>query len=234
MYMSKIFNTDIQIGKAAEGELVCWIQNYFNSNNPNKNILSYQYDSDFEANERGLKGSERDKVLKKYDLKFRLYKEKVDYLNKIKDITFEIKCDKYNNTGNVCIEYTYRGNPSGIFSSNSDFFINWMPRFSTNNLYIVKLDKFKEMLLNNFMDKLRPTGDTIRDIKGGSKMAMSFIISKEDFEDKFKECGGRIEYADGSYIVNKFNLSTFGEKDNSGKVIYTCSEMKNYNDDNII
>lgn len=209
------FTNDLDFGKWGETTLWPWLEKFFSRG---EKKLSYWYDSDYEA--RNLKGTEKKKMLKSYDLKFGLY-----YGNKIfceREIKFEVKTDKYENTGNLAFEYKDKGIESGVFATSADYFVYFMPRFEKENLYIIKADKMKELLSQSKWTMYHNYG-------GDLNKTLNFIIPKTYFDDDFKSSGGRIETIEGITIPDCYNLTKFSE---SKKTVYYGDTMKKY-DDNI-
>lgn len=208
------FNGDLGWGKWGETTMWPWLEKFFSRGD---NKLSYWYDSDYEA--RNLKGSEKKKMLKSYDLKFGLY-----YGNKIfceKEIKFEVKTDKYDNTGNLAFEYKDKGIESGVFGTSAEWFVYFMPRFEKDNIYIIKTEKLKELLSQEKWKQYFNYG-------GDLNKTLNFIIPKIDFDDDFKTSGGRIETIEGVTIPQEYNVTKFN---NSKKAVYYGDTMKKYDDD---
>ena len=64
--------------------------------------------------------------LREWDIKY-IIKDIHDIINlNGKSYKFEIKADKYVNTGNVAIENRYKGNDSGL-NTKADYFVYVMP-----------------------------------------------------------------------------------------------------------
>jgi len=208
------FNGDLDWGKWGESTMWPWIEKFFTRGDKK---LSYWYDSDYEA--RDMKGSDKKAMLKSYDLKFGLY-----YGNKIfceREIKFEIKTDKYANTGNLAFEYKDKGVESGVFTTAAEYFVYFMPRFEKDNIYIIKCDKLKALLSE---DKWK----IYYNYGGDLNKTLNFIIPKNEFDVDFIACGGRIETMTNVSIPEEFGLSRFNE---SGKVVYQGTTLKKYDDD---
>ena len=69
---------------------------------------------------------------------------------------FEVKNElMVQRTGNVAIEIASRGNPSGIFATRSNF---WLEKIR-NDFYIIKTFDLKKKLFNAGFDNVRCGGD---------------------------------------------------------------------------
>lgn len=140
-------------------------------------------------------GSSRGSKLKDYDLRF-------DLLNDItKEITYEIKTDKYDDTGNVFFEKSCNGVASGVIYSKSDFFIYFLPRRKKNNLYYIRTENLKHILTTIFRNCISyGAGD------GGR--VVGYLINTQDFDEVFVKWGGELITLDVE-IPEKFNLTKF-------------------------
>jgi len=101
----------------------------------------------------------------KYDLKLGQVGEK--YLSSIlSEKKVEVKTDfKANKTGNVFIEYESRNKPSGISTSESDFYA-----FILSNELIILIEK------EDLKKKCRKYLKTSRDVKGGDSNTSKGIL----------------------------------------------------------
>jgi hypothetical protein len=209
------FTADLDYGKAGENELWPWIERYFSTST---RLVSYWYDSDYEA--RNLKGTSYKSKLKEYDLKFGVYKESKIFCER--ELTFEIKTDKYErNTGNLVFEYKDKGYESGPFGSSADYFIYWLPKFTADNLYIIKTDKLIELLKREeYKNYLTYGGDVDK--------TQMFVIPKTDFNNDFIKAGGKIETLNSERLLNDFGISQF--KVDNKKTNYYSDEIKKYDD----
>ena len=101
----------------------------------------------------------------KYDLKLGQVGEK--YLSKIlTDKKIEVKTDfKASKTGNIFIEYRSRGKPSGISTSESDFYA-----FILSNELIILIEK------DELKKRCRIYLNTNRDVKGGDSNTSKEIL----------------------------------------------------------
>ena len=89
-----------------------------------------------------------------------------------KNLYMEIKTDNYVNdnkdTGNIAIETRYRGKPSGISVTKSDWWVYYMPDISVNNLWMMECDKLKRFIKENIKD--------LKVVKGGDNNWSELIL----------------------------------------------------------
>jgi hypothetical protein len=92
-----------------------------------------------------------DKKGKNSDYDLIMYSPKAD-----KNLYMEVKTDKYVNderdTGNIAIEIEFKGKPSGISVTKSDWWVYYMPNISVNNLWMMECDKLKRFIKENIKD----------------------------------------------------------------------------------
>jgi len=208
--MSTQFTQDEKFGKYFEFELIPFIENFFNNKLPNSKI-SYWYDSNYESEKMKSKS-----ILKDYDLKFGVYDRGTIFAKK--EISFEIKTDKFMNTGNLAFEKKYKNKPSGAFGSKADYFIYFFPRRIKENLYIIKRDKLVELLNDTkWNEYLRYGGD--------NNSALMYIIPSSEFEADFVKFGGKLETYEVE-IPAEFGLDKFI----NSSISYVSNEITNYPD----
>jgi hypothetical protein len=140
-------------------------------------------------------GSSRGKSLKDYDLRF-------DLLNNVtKEITYEVKTDKYEDTGNVFFEKSCNGVESGVIYSKADYFIYFLPRKKESNLYYIRTENLKHILTTIFHFCISyGAGD------GGR--VVGYLINTQDFDEVFIKYGGEIITLDVN-IPDEYNLTRF-------------------------
>lgn len=203
---SKEFSKDMEWGNFGEGVMINYITETFKTKDK---FVSYWYSSgDMTSNKS---------IMKSYDLRFGTYlnTDRVNFINKF-DV--EIKCDGYGiDTGNLIFEKSCNKKKSGVFATKAKYFIYFLPLFKTDNIYLIKSEKLVE-LLNNFNEYIVSGGDY------GSSTFM-YKISREDFNDKFIEAGGRIETYEKYIIPEKFEKKQFEKKSN---YVYYGDTMKKY------
>jgi len=83
-------------------------------------------------------------------------------------ILFEVKNDiKSAKTGNIAIEYECRGVSSGVDRTKADFWVS----IGSNEVFILKIDKLKELIKNEEYD---------RKVSGGDDMVAKMYLFKKD------------------------------------------------------
>jgi len=96
-----------------------------------------------------------------------MYSPKAD-----KNLYMEVKTDNYvddnNDTGNIAIEIRYRGKPSGISTTKSDWWVYYMPDISVNNLWMMPCDKLKRFIKENIKD--------LKVVKGGDNNWSELVL----------------------------------------------------------
>jgi hypothetical protein len=114
--------------------------------------ISVEYNSDF-----------------KYDLKEGKLKGETKFHKMLSNSKIEVKFDRMTRkTGNVYIEYESRGNPSGIRTTEADY---WAYFTQDEECFVISTKKLKEKII-----KLKP-----RKIKGGdNNSSMGFLIKLTD------------------------------------------------------
>lgn len=199
------FNNDLDFGKWTESLMVKYIINYFKEKGF---MLSYVCDSDFEA--INMNEANKKEKLKEFDLKFVLFRSKLDeygdlvrtHTTPIKYITFEIKADKYSDTGNLAFERKDKNKDSGVFVTKADYFIYFLPRFNTENIYMIKSDSLRILLLQDKWKNYFNYG-------GDLGKTLNLIIPKSSFNEDFKAAGGKLETFTNYTIPEQYNITKF-------------------------
>ena len=96
-------------------------------------------------------------------------------------VSFEVKSDRYSNTGNMALEIMDDGKPSGVSVSKANVFIYNYTNLSDDYvfLYFIPLDKLKTLLKEN--------ESTLRIIKGGdNKEASIVLLPMAKYKESFK------------------------------------------------
>lgn len=207
------FNKDEKFGKWGEETLINFIEGYFNEKLINQK-LAYWYDSSYQANNKSY--SERKSILKSYDLKFGLYEN--GNISPKKSVTFEIKTDKFMNTGNVVFEKKYKKESSGPFGSSADYFIYFFPRRLRDQVYLIKRERLVEMFESDtkWNEYLR--------YGGSNQSALMYVIPSVEFDEEFKKFNGKLLQFDNYEIPEEFGIDKF--TDNT--ISYVSNTMKNY------
>ncbi|MBC8437051.1 hypothetical protein H8D85_01860 [bacterium] len=93
-----------------------------------------------------IEGVSKDFYNPDYDLL--MYSPKHD-----KNLKFEVKTDNYVSdeldTGNIAIEIMYKGKSSGLSSTKSDWWVYYMPNISSNNVWMMQVDKLRDLIKKN-------------------------------------------------------------------------------------
>ena len=184
---SEQFYLDLKFGKYAEAAMKDWIIDFVSK----EKKISYLCNSDDEFGH--LPKDERKIRLKEYDLKFDIEGTQV---------LFEVKADKYDNSGNLIFEYKDNGKSSGVFVTKSDYFVYFFPRFFKNNVYIIKSEKLLELLSE-------PRWKHYLNYGGDLGTTANFKIAKDEFNDEFIKAGGLIKTVENVSIPSEFNLTRF-------------------------
>ena len=207
------FTKDEEFGKWGEETLINFIEKYFNEKLPLSKI-AYWYDSSYQASNKSF--SERKSILKSYDLKFGLYEN--GNISPKKSVTFEIKTDKFMNTGNVVIEKKYKKQPSGVFGSSADYFIYFFPRRLKDQVYIIKRERLIEMFESDtkWSEYLRYGGD--------NDSALMYVIPSSEFDEEFKKFNGKLLQFDTYEIPEEFGIDKFTDNN----ISYVSDNVKKY------
>ena len=209
------FTKDEEFGKWGEYTLIPFIEKYFNEKLITQNI-TYWWDSAYEAGNKQY--SERKSILKSYDLKFGLYEN--GNITPKKSVTFEIKTDKFMNTGNIVIEKKYKKQLSGVFGSSADYFVYFFPRRLKDQVYIIRRERLVEMFESDtkWNEYLRYGGD------GDS--ALMYVIPATIFDEDFIKFNGKLLQFDTYEIPEEFGLDKFVDNN----VTYVSNNITNYPD----
>tara|TARA_R100000655_G_scaffold100508_1_gene144974 strand:+ start:1043 stop:1441 length:399 start_codon:yes stop_codon:yes gene_type:complete len=114
------------------------------------------------------------------DLKYGQIKEQ-KVKDMFKDCTIEVKSERnwWKKTGNIAIEYEYRGKPSGIYATKSDY---WFHRLEEDKEEFCTL-VFKTSTLKKIVDKYK---DKLTKNVGDNKASKCVLIPiKEMFSKEF-------------------------------------------------
>jgi hypothetical protein len=107
----------------------------------------------------------------KYDIKM---------LTNGKETTYEIKtdvtCAPLFDTGNIFIEFSSRSKPSGILTSQSDWFVTYFKYL--NELWFIKTNKLLDLINNNDFMVFKNAGDIGSETHG-------YLIKRKEFKKYF-------------------------------------------------
>jgi hypothetical protein len=186
------FSKDLEYGTHFEWESIKYIEDFFNKflikQNKSLKFLNENFSSSV-------------KELKKWDMKYIVVDNFTN--QRLKEITFEIKTDKYDETGNLFFEKSCSKKVSGVFATEANYFIYILPRYKENNFYIVKPEKLIELLNEKFPSCISYGG-------GDGGRVASFLINKNTFDEEFDGVGKLLSW--DVQIPAKFGVSSFTKK----------------------
>lgn len=206
---TKKFNSDLDWGTYWEWETIPFIENLFNK------VLNKRGQKLLFLNENlsdNLNG------LKEWDMKYGVIDTFTNQI--VKTITFEIKADKYDESGNLFFEKSCSKKTSGLFKSKADFFVYFLPRYKENNFYIAKTKDLIKLIEDNF-------GTCISYGGGDGGKVVSYLINKSSFDEVLttdKTC--KLLTCDLK-IPEKFLIPKFGEKK---RYVYYADSIVKYTD----
>ena len=96
------------------------------------------------------------------------------------DLYYEVKSDNISyKSGNLCVEYSHKGQPSGINVCTADYWCNFtIINDKEHILYIIPLFELKQLIV----DKKK----YIKDIKGGTNRNSSLYLISLSLLEKYK------------------------------------------------
>lgn len=106
---------------------------------------------------------------KKFDLLFK--NKKGDY------IRFEVKSDKFRDTGNLAVEKSCNGIESGIKTTSADYWVYFYPNLTKDNIWTIKTKDLKNLIKDNQFH-IASGGDN-------NKVRL-YIFNRHDFREHFK------------------------------------------------
>ncbi len=112
----------------------------------------------------------------KFDLKM---------IKKNKEVTYEIKTDVLvtptKDTGNLFVEFKCRNKPSGIETSEAEWFVTYFKHL--NEAWFIKTDKIKSLLADksNFFKVITTAGD-----KGSN--THGYLVNRKKYKEHFHVC----------------------------------------------
>ena len=95
------------------------------------------------------------------DLKYGQVREKqVSDIFANKKIEIKTERDWWHKTGNIALEYEHNGNPSGIYATTSDYWIQILAKGSTNHCMLVfEVKELKKIVEKHKKQYTRMVGD---------------------------------------------------------------------------
>ena len=110
----------------------------------------------------------------KYDLEYGIVEGETWFHNIVSNSKFEVKSDRLSEkTGNVYIEYESRGKPSGIRTTQADY---WVYKVSEKQAIVIQTDELKRKIA-----VLLKGGKARMGVKGGdNNTSLGFLIKIKD------------------------------------------------------
>lgn len=90
---------------------------------------------------------------------------------------FEIKTDKYADTGNLPVEFKCNGKDSGIRTTKSDFILFYFTQLEVENIWIIKTSRLKEIINENQFHF---------SYGGDDNKSCIYLINRNEFKDDFR------------------------------------------------
>ncbi|MEW5675492.1 hypothetical protein ABGT15_04200 [Flavobacterium enshiense] len=199
------FDSDLKWGQFIEWETIPFIEKTFN-----EVLIKRGEKMRFIQENISTKKNE----LKKWDLKFGIYKDGSPFLER--EIYFEIKGDKFDETGNLFFEKSCSKKDSGVFATEANFFVYFLPRYKSKNFYLVKPKDLIELLTTKYASCLSYDG-------GDGGRVLSYLVTKSDFDEDFVKVGKLLDCS--ITIPDYFGLEKFKEK---SKTTYQSDFLKCY------
>ncbi|WP_333809132.1 hypothetical protein [Flavobacterium sp.] len=208
---TKQFNYDSEWGTYWEFETIPFIENYFNK------VLEPKGKKLIFLNENM---SRKVSELKEWDMKYAIIDTFTNQI--LKTITFEIKADKYDKTGNLIFEKTCSKKLSGVFATKADYFVYYLPRYTNDNFYLVKPKDLINLINEKFSSCINYGG-------GDGGRVVSYLVSKNTFDEEYTSNKSCKLLTCNLEIPSKFGVNKFEEK--KCYTYYSEGKMKKYDDD---
>jgi hypothetical protein len=107
----------------------------------------------------------------KYDLEFGVLEGETWFDEIVSNRKFEVKTDRLSaKTGNIYIEYESRGKPSGIKTTQADY---WVYKVTETKAIVIKTDELKEIVRQLIIDK-----KAIPNVRGGDNNTSLGVLVK--------------------------------------------------------
>jgi hypothetical protein len=206
---TKKFNADLEWGTYWEWETISFIEKYFNDYLiPLRKKLQFSNEN-LSKNIQGLK---------EWDMKYAI----LDIISNkpIKYITFEIKADRFDKTGNLIFEKKCSNKLSGLFATKADYFVYYLPRYQEDNFYICKPDTLMDLIEDKFASCLNFGG-------GDNKKVISYLVNKQTFDEEYTAIKSCKLLTCDLEIPAKYNVTKFKEEK---KYTYYGAELRKYTD----
>ena len=107
----------------------------------------------------------------KYDLEFGVLEGETWFDEIVSNRKFEVKTDRLSaKTGNIYIEYKSRGKPSGIKTTQADY---WVYKVTETKAIVIKTDELKAIVRQLIIDK-----KAIQNVRGGDNNTSLGVLVK--------------------------------------------------------
>lgn len=107
----------------------------------------------------------------KYDLEFGVLKGETWFDEIVSNRKFEVKTDRLSaKTGNIYIEYESRGKPSGIKTTQADY---WVYKVTETKAIVIKTEELKAIVRQLIIDK-----KAIPNVRGGDNNTSLGVLVK--------------------------------------------------------
>lgn len=198
------FVKDNEFGNWGEGITIKFIEYLFRKED---RFVSYWYSSS--------DISKKISKLKKWDLRFGCYTD-LDRVNYYDKFDVEVKTDGFViKNDNLIFEKSCNGKKSGVFSTESKYFVYFLPLYTKDNFYIIPSIKLIE-ILKDFNTHIISGGDY-------NSNTLMYKINRSEFDEVFKSNGGKIITYNNYEIPDRFNKTRFKEN-----LVYISDTMSSY------
>lgn len=107
----------------------------------------------------------------KYDLEFGVLEGETWFEEIVSNRKFEVKTDRLSaKTGNIYIEYESRGKPSGIATTQADY---WVYKVTETKAIVIKTEELKTIVRQLILDK-----KAIANVRGGDNNTSVGVLVK--------------------------------------------------------
>ncbi len=107
----------------------------------------------------------------RYDLEYGIVEGETWFHNVVSNSKFEVKTDRLSaKTGNIYIEYESRGKPSGIKTTQADY---WVYKVTETKAIVIKTEELKTIVRQLILDK-----KAIPNVRGGDNNTSLGVLVK--------------------------------------------------------
>jgi hypothetical protein len=110
----------------------------------------------------------------KFDIKMETNGKETTY-----EIKTDVKCAPLFDTGNIFIEYESRKKPSGIATTQADWFVTYFKYL--NELWFIKSDELKRIISENEFPIFKDAGDI-------NSATHGYLINRKKYKEHFHVC----------------------------------------------